>query len=53
MKPEILIGLFLLLGIGEIVGGVFLLAGLAWGLIALGVGTLTFAFLMARGAANG
>lgn len=53
MKPELMIGLLLLLGGAQIVVGINILAGFGWSIIALGVLTLVFAFLIARGAANG
>jgi hypothetical protein len=43
-----MIGLYAI-GAGQVVAGVFLLAGTGWGLIALGAFTMIAAFVVARG----
>lgn len=46
--------LLLLIGAGQLVAGVYLLAGIGWAAIALGVSTIAFAIILSRGlSANG
>ena len=50
----VLLVLFLvIIGIGELVAGVYMLAGTGWALVALGIVTVACAAVVSRGIAHG
>lgn len=54
MKPAYIVLLLLLFGAGQLVAGVYLLAGIGWAVIALSIATVAFAVILSRGlSANG
>lgn len=51
--PILVVLILALIGTGQIVSGVYILAGLGWALIALGLSTILAAVIVSRGIANG